>query len=127
MNTRRQFFGQMATILAAATAPSILLPKSIDKFTFRANDATKVAVFKKRKLKCVWTCELEQDLMCFYGIDFDQEIRQMMNNMVKDELTQFNILRPNEQFVSAQLTPPVICPSTLKTYRGIIATTQSYV
>lgn len=127
MNTRRQFFGQIATMIAAASASSILLPKSIDKFTFKANDATKVAVFKKHKLKGVWTCELEQDLMCFYGIDVDVEIQQLMNNVAKDELTRFNILRPTEQFVSAQPTPPVICPVTLKPYRGIIATTKVYV
>lgn len=127
MNTRRQFFGQIATMIAAASASSILLPKSIDKFTFKANDATKVAVFKTRKLKAVWSCELEQDLRAMYNIEADKEIQREMNDVAKDELTYFNILRPNEQFVSAQLTPQVICPVTFTPYRGILATTKIYV
>lgn len=86
MNTRRQFFGQIATIFATSSAPSILLPKLSDRFQFRANNATKVAVFKTRKIKVVWTCELEQDLMCFHGIDVDKEVQRIVAKEVQNQI-----------------------------------------
>jgi len=122
MNTRRQFFGQIATMIAAASASSILLPKSIDKFTFKANDATKVAVFKTRKLKAVWTCEMEQDLHAMYGI---KATEQLLDEYAK----KYGMERPNEKVISIGWTPEpkVIDPQNWCFNRSILIKTKSYV
>lgn len=83
MNSRRRFFGQIATIFAASAASSILLPKFSDRFVWKNTGIPVVhlklksepIVAKVRKLKAVWTVEYEQDLQAFHSICAEDQLK----------------------------------------------------
>lgn len=80
MNSRRRFFGQIATIIAAA--PSILVPKFNDRFVWKYGGIPEVRlqlkrepiVAKVRRLKVVWTVDLEQDIQAYHSISAEKQL-----------------------------------------------------
>ena len=83
MNSRRRFFGQIATIFAASAAPSILLPKFNDRFVWKYDGIPEVClqlkcepiVAKVQKIKAVWTVEFEQDLQALHSICAEKQLK----------------------------------------------------
>lgn len=89
MNSRRQFFGKIATMFAATAASSILLPKFSDRFIWKSNSGipevylqleSKPIVAKCRKLKAVWTVEFEQDLQAYHSISAENRIEELIRS-----------------------------------------------
>jgi len=84
---RRQFFGNLAVIFGASMAPTIFIPKTPIDWGNR-----RILVPKVRRLKGVWSCELEQDLQAFHGLNAEAEISELMNGYVRQEFMGQEIL-----------------------------------
>ena len=79
---RRKFFKCIGLLATAATvAPSIIKNIGISNIPI------------KRKLKCVWTCEMEQDLQTFHEFDVEQTINVMMSRQIQREIDNELIIR----------------------------------
>ena len=84
---RRRFFGNLAVILGASMAPTIFVPKNPVQW-----GRPTIFVPKVRRLKAVWSCELEQDLQAFHGLNAEAEISELMNGYVRQEFMGQEIL-----------------------------------
>jgi len=66
---RRSFLKLLPILTGALTlSPSII--KNVNVPTIKK--------FEKRKLKCIWTVEMEQDLQCYYNIKAEDEITKIL-------------------------------------------------
>ena len=94
MQNRRKFFGNLGIIIAAATAPTIFIPKNSIKW-----GTPLLYVPKTYKLKTKWSKELEQDLKAYHGINTKYEIEQAYERMVDEEIkTTF----PNQEIICTE-------------------------
>jgi hypothetical protein len=94
--TRRRFFGQLATIIAASMAPSVLIPSS-DAFHWKP-----ILKPKFRKLKAVWTCELEQDLIAYYHADAETTLTSALQETISLDTTDYYKILSNENQVQKE-------------------------
>jgi len=100
MNSRRKFFGQIATIFAS----SILLPKYSDRFIWKPSNngiqenhlqlTSTPIIAKCQKLKVIWTVDFEQELQCYYSINVEKQITELVKS-------QHNIVStyPKQSFI----------------------------
>ena len=92
MNSRRRFFGQIATIIVATAAPSILVPKFNDRFVWKYGGIPEVRlqlksepiVAKVQKLRVVWTVEFEQDFQAFHSISAEKQLEVELKSQFID-------------------------------------------
>ena len=75
---RRSFFKTFG-VLTAATIAGVPVIKAIAKTTPKPI---------KRKLKAIWTVEAEQDLQCYYNINVEKELIDMMTRQMQREIDQ---------------------------------------
>ena len=75
---RRSFFKTFG-VLTAATIAGVPVIKAIAKTTPKPI---------KRKLKAIWTVEAEQDLQCYYNINVEKELIDIMSRQMQNEIDQ---------------------------------------
>jgi len=78
---RRGFFSRVGTLLAAvAISPSIFLAatKNTGIPEVHLILASTPIVAGPRKLKAIWTCEMEQDLQYMYDLRADEELQRLL-------------------------------------------------
>lgn len=112
---RRNFFGNLGVLIAAAAAPTIFIPKTEPVHWGRPL----VYVPKRVKLKAVWSAELEQDLMAYHNINVEKELRAMFMEIAQNEINQ---KFPGKKVIDVQKCPPVIHPVSFVPYYGTVAT-----
>lgn len=83
MNRRRFFSNLFGGIVASSVAPSIIIPRLADRQLWKPT-----IVCVPRKLKTVWTVELEQDLAAYHSIDADRELVLIMQREIQKEIDQ---------------------------------------
>ena len=79
---RRGFFNRVGTLLAAVVvSPSIFLAatKNTGIPEIHLILASTPIVASPRKLKTIWTCEMEQDLVAYYDIRAEKELSRIIN------------------------------------------------
>ena len=92
-------------------APTIFIPKTPIDWGNR-----RILVPKVRRLKGVWSCELEQDLQAFHGLNAEAEISELMNSYARQEFLGQNIVRV------AVAGPTVYDPITFAARRDLLVT-----
>ncbi len=80
MQTRRNFFGQLGTILALTAAPTIFVPTTPVHW-----GKPLLYVPKTYKLKALWAPDLAHDSMAYHGINVNKELQALLNQEIAEK------------------------------------------
>lgn len=97
MNRRNFFSNLFRGIVATSIAPSIIIPRFEDHQIWKTPYGSEIPevklilksepiVAKVRKLKAVWTCELEHDLLAYHDIDAEKEITSILKQHINKNI-----------------------------------------